>query len=171
MTSKSIPLSHLSILAIILSLSSTASTANLAAPSQEDMRLYDIAVSTNPKRLKADVEKLVSFGTRHTLSQTQSDTRGIGAARRWIQAEFEHISKACGGCLEVITLADTVTGKRIPDPTEVVNVIAIQHGSLDPKRVVMMSGDIDSRVSDVMNSTSVSPGANEIGRASCRERV
>ncbi len=161
MTSKSIPLSHLSILAIILSLSSTASAANLAAPSQEDMRLYDIAVSTNPKRLKADVEKLVSFGTRHTLSQTQSDTQGIGAARRWIQAEFEHISKACGGCLEVITLADTVTGKRIPDPTEVVNVIAIQHGSLDPKRVVMMSGDIDSRVSDVMNSTSVSPGAND----------
>lgn len=161
MTSKSIPLSHLSILAIILSLSSTASAANLAAPSQEDMRLYDIAASTNPKRLKADVEKLVSFGTRHTLSQTQSDTQGIGAARRWIQAEFEHISKACGGCLEVITLADTVTGKRIPDPTEVVNVIAIQHGSLDPKRVVMMSGDIDSRISDVMNSTSVSPGAND----------
>ncbi|MEC4728915.1 M20/M25/M40 family metallo-hydrolase [Shewanella sp. D64] len=161
MTSKITPLSRLSIIAIALSLWSTTSSANLIAPSQEDMRLYNIATSTSPERLRSDVEKLVSFGTRHTLSQTQSDTQGIGAARRWIQAEFERISKECGGCLKVITLADTVSGKRIPDPTEVVNVIAIQHGNLDPKRVVIMSGDIDSRVSDAMNSTSISPGAND----------
>lgn len=131
------------------------------APSEEDMRLYDIATAPSATRLHSDVEKLVSFGTRHTLSDTKSDTQGIGAARRWIKAEFEQISKACGGCLEVITLGDTVTGKRIPNPTEVVNVIAIQRGNSDPKRVVMMSGDIDSRVTDVMNSTSISPGAND----------
>ncbi|WP_077755871.1 M28 family peptidase [Shewanella psychrophila] len=136
-------------------------TAPTTAPSQEDMRLYDIATAPSADRLRSDVEKLVSFGTRHTLSETKSDTQGIGAARRWIKAEFERISADCGGCLEVITLSDTATGKRIPKPTEVVNVIAIQRGTLAPKRVVMMSGDIDSRVTDVMDSTSISPGAND----------
>ncbi|WP_076411926.1 M28 family peptidase [Shewanella sp. UCD-KL12] len=148
-------------LAGVLFTSSSQAKAITAAPSQEDMRLYDIASAPSAERLRRDVEKLVSFGTRHTLSETESDTQGIGAARRWIKAEFERISADCGGCLEVITLADTVTGKRIPDPTEVVNVIAIQRGSISPNRVVMMSGDIDSRVTDVMNSSSISPGAND----------
>ncbi|MEI6859098.1 MAG: M28 family metallopeptidase [Shewanella sp.] len=136
-------------------------TSPTVAPSQEDMRLYDIAILPSANRLRSDIEKLVSFGTRHTLSETQSDTQGIGAARRWIKAEFERISAECGHCLEVITLADTVTGKRIPIPTQVVNVIAIQRGTLDPKRVVIMSGDIDSRITSVMDSTSISPGAND----------
>src|SRR3546814_2118565 len=70
---------------------------------------------------------LVSFGTRHTLSDTKSDTRGIGAARRWIHAGFERISAQCGGCLEVIDVAGTISGEeRIPEPTEVVSVLAIQ---------------------------------------------
>ena len=138
-------------------------TTNLAAevPPAEDMRLYDIGSATSAQRIEQDVAKLVSFDTRHSLSDTQSDTQGIGAARRWIKAEFEAISKACGGCLEVITIADTVTGKRIPDPHEIVSVIAIQRGQHDPNRMVMMSGDIDSRVTDPMNSTSTSPGAND----------
>jgi hypothetical protein len=131
------------------------------APSQEDMRLYDIAIAPSAERIEQDIRTLVSFGTRHTLSQTQSDTQGIGGARRWIEAEFKRISKECGDCLEVISLTDTVSGKRIPNPTEVVNVIAIQKGVSDPLRVVLMSGDIDSRVSDVMDASSVSPGAND----------
>lgn len=141
--------------------SSAQNSAPTVAPSQEDMRLYDIATAPSADRLRRDVETLVSFGTRHTLSETESDSQGIGAARRWIKNEFERISADCGGCLEVITLSDTATGKRIPHPTEVVNVIAIQRGTLEPKRVVMMSGDIDSRVTDVMDSTSISPGAND----------
>src|SRR3546814_15420909 len=105
---------------------------------------------------------LGSFGTRHTLSDTKSDTRGIGAARRWIHAEFERISAQCGGCLEVIDVAGTISGEeRIPEPTEVVSVLAIQRGTADPDRYVIMSGDIDSRVSDVMDFTSDSPGAND----------
>lgn len=131
------------------------------APSQEDMRLYDIANAPSAERLEQDIRTLVSFGTRHTLSQTDSDTQGIGAARRWIANEFERISANCGNCLEVITLGETVSGARITEPTEVVNVIAIQRGTMDPKRVVIMTGDIDSRVSDVMDSTSISPGAND----------
>jgi len=138
-----------------------ATSLSAQVPPAEDMRLYDIAAATSAQRIEQDVAKLVSFDTRHSLSDTQSDTIGIGAARRWIQAEFEAISKECGGCLEVITIADTVTGKRIPDPHEIVSVIAIQRGQHDPNRMVLMSGDIDSRVTDPMNSTSTSPGAND----------
>ena len=127
----------------------------------EEIR-HQLAADVSADRLQADIEKLVSFGTRHTLSETRSDTRGIGAARRWIEAEFRRISADCGGCLEVITVSDVIEGEsRIPEPTEVVSVLAIQRGSLDPNRMVMMSGDIDSRVSDPMDGTSDSPGAND----------
>lgn len=130
-------------------------------PPSEDLRLYDIGSASSAQRIKQDISTLVGFGTRHSLSETKSDSTGIGAARRWIQAEFESISKACGGCLEVLTIADTVTGKRIPDPHEIVSVIAIQRGQHDPNRMLLMSGDIDSRVTDPMNSTDTSPGAND----------
>ena len=139
------------------------SASAIAAPTaNDDPRLHDIAKAISADRIEKDITTLVNFGTRHTLSETKSDTRGIGAARRWIQKEFEQISAECGGCLEVITVSDTISGeKRIPDPVEVVNVIAIQRGITDPDRYVIMSGDIDSRVSDVMDFTSDSPGAND----------
>ncbi|MFC1519150.1 M28 family peptidase [Pseudomonadota bacterium] len=152
----------LSLLSVnIVGFNAIAAQQSHLAPSEEDLRLYDIATAPQAKRLRTDVETLVSFGTRHTLSETQSDTQGIGAARRWIKAEFERISADCGGCLEVVMVGETVSGKRIPEPTEVVNVFAIQRGTTDPNRVVMMSGDIDSRVTDPMDFTSVSPGAND----------
>ncbi|MGO2075337.1 MAG: peptidase M28, partial [Pseudoalteromonas sp.] len=84
---------------------------------QEQQKLHDIAASVSASRIESDIQSLVDFGTRHTLSETKSDTRGIGAARRWIKAEFEKISAECGGCLEVIEVKDTISGeKRIPDP-------------------------------------------------------
>lgn len=132
------------------------------APPSEVLDLYDVATAPSAERIVADIQTLVDFGTRHTLSETKSETRGIGAARRWIFEEFEKISKECGGCLEVIYVSDTIEGKRrIPDPTEVVSVLAIQRGTLDPNRYVMMSGDIDSRVTDPLDGTSDSPGAND----------
>ncbi|NND44933.1 MAG: M28 family peptidase [Xanthomonadales bacterium] len=144
----------------------TLASAGLQAdvPPSEDLRLYDIGTAASPDRIKADITKLVGFGTRHSLSDTESDTRGIGAARRWIRTEFEAISEVCGGCLEIITVGDTISGQdRIPDPTEIISVIAIQRGSTDPNRMVMMSGDIDTRVSDPLNSVDDSPGANDNG--------
>lgn len=130
-------------------------------PVGEEIR-YQLAADVSAERIEQDIRTLVSFGTRHTLSETVSDSRGIGAARRWIEQEFRGISAACGGCLEVITVSDVVSGeRRIPDPTDVVSVVAIQRGSLDPERMVMMSGDIDSRVSDPLNGESDSPGAND----------
>ena len=140
----------------------SAMAATTAPPPASVPQLHDIATAPSAARIEADIRTLVGFGTRHTLSETESDTRGIGAARRWIKAEFERISRDCGGCLEVMVVSDTVSGEeRIPDPVEVVSVIAIQRGSSDPDRYVVMSGDIDSRVSDVMDYTSDSPGAND----------
>ena len=127
----------------------------------EEIR-HQLVADVSAQRIETDIRKLVAFGTRHTLSDTESDTRGIGAARRWIADEFQRISEQCGGCLEVVIVGDTISGeRRIPDPVEVVSVLAIQRGTLDPDRMVMMSGDIDSRVSDPMDFISDSPGAND----------
>src|SRR3546814_10153546 len=138
-----------------------AADAPTAPPAMHAL-LHAIGTAPSAERIESDIRKLVSFGTRHTLSDTKSDARGIGAARRWIHAEFERISAQCGGCLEVIDVGDTISGEeRIPEPTEVVSVLAIQRGTADPARYVIMSGDIDTRVSEVMDFTSDSPGAND----------
>jgi hypothetical protein len=111
-------------------------------------------------RLKASVDKLVSFGTRHTLSDPDSPTRGIGAARRWFAGEMTKIGKACGGCVETSTIERVFTVERAPKGVNVVDVLGIQPGS-EPGRVVIVQGHIDSRVTDVMNATSDAPGAND----------
>ncbi|HUH91328.1 MAG TPA: M28 family metallopeptidase [Lysobacter sp.] len=149
--------------ALLLCLPATVSAAQPApVPPASQPLLQQIGIAPSAERIEADIRTLVGFGTRHTLSETGSDTRGIGAARRWIKAEFERISAECGGCLEVRYVSGVVSGEtRVPDPVEVVSVIAIQRGTSDPGRYVIMSGDIDSRVSDVMDFTSDSPGAND----------
>ena len=125
-------------------------------------RLYAIAESASATRIENDIRKLTGFGTRHTLSMTESETRGIGAARRWILSEFEQISRACGGCLNVYTQSEVFSGEpRIPMATEIVNIIAVLKGQSDPNRYVIMSGDIDSRGSDPLDWISDSPGAND----------
>lgn len=129
-----------------------AAAALLAAPAAAQ-------TSPDPARLKADVEKLVSFGTRHTLSSPDHPTRGIGAARRWFGAELSRIGDACG-CIEVANIGRGFTGPRAPNGVEVVNVLGFQRGT-DPKRVVIVMGHIDSRVTDVMDATSDAPGAND----------
>lgn len=135
-----------------------------SATRASEAQMHEIVAAVSADRIEASIETLVGFGTRHTLSETQSDVRGIGAARRWIEAEFNRIADDCGGCLEVSTVAEIVSGTdRIPDPVEVVNVIAILRGTEDPNRLTIMSGDIDTRVSDPMNAESDSPGANDNG--------
>ncbi len=144
-----------------LAVSGTA-LAQEHAPPSEVLAVHDYVAAVSAERIEADIRTLAEFGTRHTLSETESDTRGIGAARRWIHEEFERISADCGGCLEVMYVSGTTFGHaRIPEPTEIVNVVAIQRGRLDPDRMVVMSGDIDSRVTDPLDGTSDSPGAND----------
>ena len=111
--------------------------------------------------LKASVEKLVAFGTRHTLSSDTDPKRGIGAARRWAAAEFRKSAKACRGCLEIVLPETMTTGTRIPQPAKIVDVVAIQRGTERPNEVVIVQGHIDSRVSDVMDARTEAPGAND----------
>ncbi len=123
-----------------------------------------IVKEISSKNIEANIRKLVGFGTRHTLSDTKSETRGIGAARRWLQSEFERYSKDSGGRLQV-AMDEFIqpTGERNPDPVQVVNVVATLPGeqgeSLD--RIYVVSGHYDSRVSDLMNASADAPGAND----------
>lgn len=131
---------------------------------QTDTRLYDIIESVSAERIEKDITTLANFGTRHTLSDTLSNSRGIGAARRWISSEFKKISKECGSCLDVFyqkNLIKASENNRIPRDVWVVNVAAIQRGTKFPNRFIIMSGDIDSRISDPNNFTDDSPGAND----------
>ncbi|MBU4436560.1 MAG: M20/M25/M40 family metallo-hydrolase [Alphaproteobacteria bacterium] len=144
-----------------LLLAAPAVAAEVPAPSTDQPLLRSVAAEVDPKALEATIRSLVGFGTRHTLSDTVSETRGIGAARRWAKGRFEAIGKDCGGCLTIATPSDTVTGKRVPNPTQVMDVLAIQKGTSDPDRVIIIAGHIDSRVTDVMDFTSDAPGAND----------
>ena len=122
------------------------------------------------QRIRANIEKLVSFGTRSTISAQDPAAipsgRGIGAAREWIKSEFERYSKDCGGCLEVKTDSFTEQpGERIPKATEITNVYAVLRGS-DPAnagRIVLVSGHYDSRNSDILDVAGDAPGANDDG--------
>ena len=100
-----------------------------------------------------DITALANFGTRHTLSDTLSESRGIGAARRWIFDRFQKIASNCNGCIEVSYQKNYVktNGQRIVKDVWINNVIAIQKGSRYPNRFIIMSGDIDSRISDPNN--------------------
>ncbi len=134
------------------------------APPQTDPRIYEIINAVSAQRLEKDVTTLANFGTRNTLSDTVSDIRGIGAARRWIKTEFEAIAQNCEGCLNVFYqkgLVKAGESRRIPTDTWVVNVVAVQLGTLYPNRFIIMSGDIDSRATDVTNATIDAPGAND----------
>ena len=132
-------------------------------PPQEHPVLRKIAAAVNVDHLRSDDAKLVSFGTRHTMSETKSNTRGIGAARRWVKSRFEAISKDCGGCLDVITPSKVFKGKRLANGgTRVMDIVAIQKGS-EPNRYIVMTAHLDSRVTNVMNDTADAPGADDDG--------
>ena len=132
--------------------------------SQTDERIYSIIKDVSAKRIESDIRTLANFGTRNTFSDTVSTKRGIGAARRWIKSEFEKTSKECADCLTVFYQKDFVTtndGERVPKDTWIVNVVAIQKGTKNSNRYVIMTGDIDTRNSDVMDYKNDAPGAND----------
>jgi hypothetical protein len=148
--------------ALVLALPLLALTGGaVAQPDHPD--LAAIAAAVDPDALRATDARLVAFGTRHTLSDTVSPVRGIGAARRWAKDRFEALSSACQGCLTVVTPQQSFTGARIPTPAVVQDVIAIQKGTADPGRVVIISGHIDSRNSDPLDGAGDAPGANDDG--------
>ncbi len=135
-----------------------------AADSKRNVQIAEGLREISAKNIEATIRKLVSFGTRHTLSDATSETRGIGAARRWIQSELERYSKDVDGRLEV--MMDEFTqppGERNPEPVQVVNVVATLPGSQPESRdrMYVVTGHYDSRVSDPMNATDDAPGAND----------
>ncbi|MCD2518807.1 M28 family metallopeptidase [Massilia sp. G4R7] len=157
-----------SLLATLLAVAAGSATAATPvtdkAPdiTRQQPQIKKILAEISPKRIEGYVAKLVSFGTRHTMSETESDTRGIGAARRWIKAEMER----CGAGTNLQVAFDShiaPVSARISRPTEIVNVVATLPGSQEASkdRIYVTSGHYDSRVSDVMNYTADAPGAND----------
>jgi hypothetical protein len=146
----------------------TATSAGAAEPNTttHQPQIDQIVREISPQRIQAYIEKLVSFGTRHTMSDTVSETRGIGAARRWIKSELERCGAAGGGRLQVAfdSHLHPVT-PRLSQPTEIVNVVATLPGTqLESKdRLYVVSGHYDSRNTDIMDSTGIAPGANDDG--------
>jgi hypothetical protein len=140
------------------------------SPPPADIQITAALADISAQRIQANIEKLVSFQTRLTLSAQDPDSikagHGIGAAREWIKAEFESYSRACGGCLEVKTDSFTENpAGRIPKPTVITNVYAVLKGT-DPesaKRIVLVSGHYDSRNSDTFDASGIAPGANDDG--------
>ncbi len=146
---------------------STAVVAFSQTPPQKSPQTMKILQDLSATDLKEIVRKLVSFGTRHTLSDTISDSRGIGAARRWIASEFERYAKNSDGRMSVEYFESTVpVSDRIPKPSNIVDVVATlkpADRSLADGRILIVSGHYDSRVTDVNNSTSDAPGADDDG--------
>lgn len=130
-----------------------------------DPQIAEMVKQVDAARIEADIKTLVGFGTRHTLSQTDSDTRGIGAARTWIKAEFERISQQTGGRLTVKLdgYRQEPDGNRVVKPVEIFNVVATLPGSRPDSagRVYLVSGHYDSRASDPLDFQSDAPGADD----------
>jgi hypothetical protein len=150
------------------------STGALAQGAPETMpadgRIAAALQQVSAERIRANIEKLVSFGTRLTISAQDPDSiaagRGVGAAREWIKQEFERYSKDCGGCLEVKTDSFTEpAADRIPQPTIITNVYAVLKGTgaENAKRIVLVTGHYDSRPSDTLDVKADAPGANDDG--------
>lgn len=131
-----------------------------------DVEIQKYTQEVSSDSLKSHINKLVGFGTRHTMSSTTDSKRGIGAARSWVLKKFKDYAKNTDGRMEVLLLNQTLQpdGKRISTSTDLGDAMAILRGT-DPsdKRIFMIGGHLDSRVSDVMNAKDNAPGANDDG--------
>ncbi len=125
------------------------------------LALIAAAPAPDPAKLRATVDTLAAFGTRHTASSTTDPKRGIGAARNWAAGEFATLSAACGGCIAVDRPSARFEGPRAPLGVIVEDVLGIQRGTGDPNHIVIIAGHIDSRNSDPMDASGDAPGAND----------
>jgi hypothetical protein len=146
-----------------------AAAAAVAAANSPDTTRHQAEVDRlvkqiSPQRIEAYIAKLVSFETRHTMSDPTSDTRGIGAARRWIKSELERCGAGANGRLQVAFDSHIApVSARISKPTEIVNVVATLPGTqaASKDRLYVVSGHYDSRNTDVMDAEGIQPGAND----------
>ena len=127
-----------------------------------DPEIQKMIREVSPKNIETSIRKLVSFGTRNTLSEQDNPNRGIGAARDWIFSEFERSNRECGGCMVVEKQSFTQPkANRVPEPTILTNVIATLRGTTDPDRVYVVSGHYDSMCSSPTDAKCDAPGAND----------
>ncbi|KAJ7453691.1 Zn-dependent exopeptidase [Mycena galericulata] len=135
---------------------------SVLVPQQPDKELTAMMAEIDPARIEAIITKLVSFGTRNTMSNQTDPVRGIGAARDWIASEMQSFAATSGGRMTVAvpSYLQTVSGAIIQD-TVISNVVATLTGSTDPDRIYIVSGHYDSRVSNVSNFLSDDPGADD----------
>src|SRR3954469_20430402 len=110
----------------VSSLALIAAAAPQKALASTDAKLRAIVAPVSAAQLKATVEKLVSFGTRHTLSSQTDPKRGIGAALEWSRSEFQRYSAACGNCLTIVDPSEMMSNARVPTPTRIRDMVAIQ---------------------------------------------
>lgn len=154
-------------IAFVLSLCLCVSAANSFAQKSKEKPNPEIAKmlkDVSAKRIETDIRKLVSFGTRNTLSEQDNPARGIGAARDWIFAEFQRISSDCGDCLTVekqTFLQQPTANKRVSEPTNITNVVATLKGTTNPDRVYVVSGHYDSMCTKPDDAKCDAPGAND----------
>ncbi len=131
---------------------------------KQNQTVLKIIKEISADSIKRNIEKLVSFHTRHSLSDTLHPNRGIGAARRWIKSELERYAEQSGGRLKVeFDEFIAPAGPRIPKPVKMVNVVAVLPGKIYKDKVYIVSAHYDSRVGDALDSTSFAPGANDDG--------
>ena len=141
-----------------------ASVSNFAQKltAKPNPEIAKMVKEVSAKNIEASIRKLVSFGTRNTLSEQDNPTRGIGAARDWIYSEFQKISAECGGCLDVQKEAFVQPkANRIPEPTTLTNVFAILNGTTDATRYYVVSGHYDSMCTSPTDAKCDAPGAND----------
>lgn len=134
-------------------------TAPKTSPNPEIQKMIK---EVSAKNIEATIRKLVSFGTRNTLSEQDNPNRGVGAARDWIYGEFQKISADCSGCLTVEKQTFLqAKAPRVPEPTNLTNVIATLRGTSDPDRVYVVSGHYDSMCTSPTDAKCDAPGAND----------
>src|SRR6516164_11853133 len=140
-----------------------ASPVRISGPAT-DKGLRDLLSQVDPARLQATIAKLVSFGTRHTASSQTDPVRGIGAATNWVFGQMQAIAATSSGRMTVqkqtFTQSPTAT---LPVPTPITNVIATLQGTASPERFYVVTGHLDSRVTDILNFTDDAPGADDDG--------
>src|SRR5580704_8492370 len=139
-------------------------TADAAIRHFPDPGLRALLAQVDPNRIKATILRLVQFGTRHTASSQTDPVRGIGAATAWVLAQFQAIAATSSGRMTVHEQTFTQpVSSNIPVPTTITNVIATLQGTSSPERFYVITGHLDSRVTDVLNSTADAPGADDDG--------
>ena len=150
-------------LTALLFVSSAFAYGQATAPkSSPNAEIQKMIKEVSVKNIEATIRKLVSFGTRNTLSEQDNPTRGVGAARDWIYGEFEKISSDCGGCLTVEKQTFLQPkAARVPEPTNLTNVYAVLKGTTDPDRVYVVSGHYDSMCTSPTDAKCDAPGAND----------